>query len=602
MNFLKCFIKKHFTGFAYFYRHIGPAMFLAFGLSIAVSFLDGMGLAMFLPLLEVVGGDDAMRPVVAEPGFMQILTDGLAVVGIPLTLVSVLAFMVLFFGLKGVSKYVQEVYLVILQQRFIRDVRLHCVHLLNRMSFRAFTTADVGRIQNTLTGEVDRVSSAFRAYFLAFQQGVMVAVYMVFAFAVDSRFALLVCLGGGVTNLLYRSLFERTRNASRKLTRFNSLFQGEIIQHIAHFKYLKASGRVADYEKRLEDSIHKVEQVRRRIGTLNSVAQAAREPLLVVVVAMVIYVQVRFFGGAMGALVISLLFFYRALMALMQMQQSWINYLQFSGSIENIRSFQQDLSKSEEEDGTRRLEGFSKGIELKGVGFSYGDKKVLEDITFTLPKNTSLALVGESGSGKTTLASLIAGLLLPDSGSLEIDGIPINELQRASYQRLVGYVSQDPVIFNDTLYNNVTFWAEKTSENLERFWRAIRQASLEEYVSGLAEKEETLLGNNGINLSGGQKQRVSIARELYRDVQILILDEATSALDSETEKVIQKSIEVLKGHYMLIAIAHRLSTIRNMDVITLIENGHILDSGSFDDLLFKREKFRNMARLQEVGQ
>jgi subfamily B ATP-binding cassette protein MsbA len=181
------------------------------------------------------------------------------------------------------------------------------------------------------------------------------------------------------------------------------------------------------------------------------------------------------------------------------------------------------------------------------------------------------------------------------------DNIPSDKLDTRTLQKRIGYITQEPVIFSDTIYNNVTFWAEKTEENLKRFKMALQKASISQFVSDLVEGEETELGQNGINLSGGQKQRLSIARELYKDVDFLVMDEATSALDSETEKAIQQNIDNLRGKYTIIIIAHRLSTIKNVDKITLLKNGEIAEAGSFEELMTLSEEFKRMVVLQDFS-
>src|SRR5690554_4105147 len=170
------------------------------------------------------------------------------------------------------------------------------------------------------------------------------------------------------------------------------------------------------------------------------------------------------------------------------------------------------------------------------VEFNYGSTRILDGITFTLYKNRTLALVGESGSGKTSLMNLMAGLALPDQGEITIDGQPIRDIDRRTFQRRLGYITQEPVIFSDTIFNNVTFWDQPSPENKARFFEALAKAAVYDFVMGLEKKEESPLGSNGIMVSGGQKQRISIARELYKEVDILLMDEATSALDSETER------------------------------------------------------------------
>ena len=182
-----------------------------------------------------------------------------------------------------------------------------------------------------------------------------------------------------------------------------------------------------------------------------------------------------------------------------------------------------------------------------------------------------------------------------------IDGINANKIDMRTFQNRIGYITQEPVIFDDTIFNNVTFWDEKTPENLEKFWIALQKAAIVVMVIELPEKEDAPLGNNGVMISGGQKQRISIARELYKDIDILIMDEATSALDSETERVIQNNIEELKGKYTILIVAHRLSTIKTADEIIVMKKGEIIDKGNFEYLIQNNPSFQKMVNLQELS-
>lgn len=596
---LKKFIKKYFSSFAFFYSYLRNKIFIAFALSIAVSFLDGMGLTMFLPLLQVVGGEQVASNS-EDMGNMAIVYETFQKLGIPLSLLPVLLIMILFFVLKGIATYINSIYRVILQQSFVRKVRLDLLNSLNRMSYKKFILADVGRIQNTMTGEVMNLSNAFVSYFQTFQQALMLLVYIGFAFFLDPKFALLVSLGGGLTHILYHFIYKSTKKASIQLTKNNSMFQGFMIQHIANFKYLKATGRIKNYGQKLEDRVHEIEGFRKKMGYLTSISEAAREPLLIIIICLVMFIQVQYLGGNIGTMLISLMFFYRGLIALVGMQQNWNRFLQVSGSMENMLDFQDFLRKNLEKDGKERFEVFKNSIVLKNVDFYYGTTQILKNIDLSISKNTSIAFVGESGSGKTTLVNLISGLIPEDAGEITVDGIVLKNIKKSTYQNRIGYVSQDAVIFNDTIFNNITFWAEKTEENIRKFEKAITQAALSDLLVELPEGMETALGNNGINLSGGQKQRISIARELYKDIDILILDEATSALDSETEKEIQESIDALQGKYTILMIAHRLSTIRNVDQVVLMDKGKIVDVDTFENLVQNQDRFRKMVELQEL--
>lgn len=598
MDGLKYFIKKNFGSFVFFHGYLKNKIFIGISLSITTSVLDAFGLSMFLPLLQVVDNKNAVN---AEGmGNLGFLIHGIQALGIELTIGFVLLFMVLFFLFKGIAYYFSLVYGVILQQSFIKAIRLKLVNSLNEMSFKGFITSDAGRIQNIMSGEVDRVVRAYNSYFGSFQQGIMVLVYMTFAFLVDAKFAILISIGGIITNLLYKTIYGRTKNASKRFTFSSNIYQGQIIQHVGNFKYLKATGMINKYGDHLKETINSIENSRKKIGVLSSVAAAAREPLLVIVVASVILIQTQLLNGSMSTIIISLLFFYRALTNLVFMQLSWNEFMGVSGSLENMQDYQKELQTHQEKNGDIQFTKFKESIEISNASFSYGETSILKNIDLQILKNQSVAFVGESGSGKTTLVNLIASLLPQDEGRLRIDGILFEDLDTTSYRKRIGYITQDSVIFNDTIYNNVTFWSEQTPENIKRFEKAIQQASLSKFLESLPKGKETELGNNGINLSGGQKQRISIARELYKDIDILIMDEATSSLDSETELAIQQSIDALQGHYTILIIAHRLSTIRNVDKIIYMNEGRIESEGSFSDLVYRHPRFRKMVELQEI--
>lgn len=599
MDSLKSLIKKYFSSFAYFYRYLRHRIFLMLLLSILIGLLDGLGLTMFLPLLQMADGSASAGG--AGLGNLDFVVNGINALGIELNIKAALLFLFVFFVLKGIVVYIASVYKVKINQFFVSTLRINLTTLFTKYSFKAFVTADVGRIQNSFTAEIARISMAYSNYSECIQQIVMVLVYLGFVFMVDWKFALLVCAGGLVSNLFFRGLFKKTKVQSTALTKNNSNFHGFIIQYITNFKYLKATGFLPTYARKLISGIKQIEQNNTQIGILNAQITALREPFMIGIVCLVILIQVTYLDGNLGAIMVSLLFFYRALTALMAFQSKYNSFLSASGALENIRDFEDDLKAHAESVGKTNLTSFQHHIVLKDLDFGYDvSDGVLKQINLSIQKNETIAFVGESGSGKTTLVNLVSGLLKPNSGHVLIDGIGHQELNVTSFQSRIGYISQDPVMFNDTIFNNVTFWAEPTEANQSRFWESISKAALTDFIGTLPEQDQTLLGNNGINLSGGQKQRISIARELYKDIDILILDEATSALDSETEREIQENIDALKGTYTILIIAHRLATIKKADTIYLMDKGVILESGSFEQLLLSSDRFRRMVELQEI--
>ena len=329
-----------------------------------------------------------------------------------------------------------------------------------------------------------------------------------------------------------------------------------------------------------------------------SISDSLREPLIITVIAFVIFFQIKFFGGNMPSILAALLLFYRSLTYLATMQGFWNRFLANAPGLESVENMLQKF-KDYVEPNRNNIVNKIRDISLRNISLNYGNLKVINNINLDIKEKTSIAFIGESGAGKTTLANIICGLIETKNGTLTFDkGKNLDIYNLNSYRKHVGYITQESVIFDDTLYNNITFWQPKTPENLEKFLEIINMASLKDFVNSFQEKEDIALGNNGILISGGQKQRISIARELYKDSELLIMDEATSALDSETEKIIKDNIDALHGKYTMIIIAHRLSTIKNVDVIYMMEKGQIIEQGNYEELYSKSEKFRNMVKLQ----
>ena len=593
---MKTFIKKYFKNLIWFYSYLGPKLFSLVFFSVMLGLLDGIGLTMFLPILQMSNGELDFSSESSQK--LYFLFRWLSNNGIQLSFFTPLFLMVLFFILKGFAKFFSEIYRVNLQQTLLKKIRLDTLKLLNNYRYKSYITSDKGQIQNTLTGELDKIQQIFVYYFRVLENVILVLLYMGLAFLIDIKFALVVTIAGALTNTFFSVIFKKTKSTSHKLTSSNNYLQNQIIQQISNFKYLRATGSLNKYFIKLKRTIENIEKSRGRIGILNGFQVASREPTMVIIITLVIIIQIKILEGDLGPIIISLLFFYRALSSLNALQNSWNVFLSLSGSIENLKSLIKELSKEQEIFSTKIFSGFKSHIKLVNVYFSYNKKLILKNINLTIKKNSSIAIIGESGGGKTTMVNIIVGLLNIDRGSLLLDGTDLREYDIRTFQKKIGYITQESVIFNDSLYNNVTLWDEKNDKNMSRFLNAISFASLTEIIESYPQKEETNLGLDGINLSGGQKQRISIARELYKDIEILIFDEATSSLDTDTEIQIQKSIDSLKGELTIFTIAHRLSTIKKSDEIIILKDGNIIDKGHYLDLIKNNHDFKRLIDLQ----
>lgn len=594
MNFR---FKNNFLGyFQFYYNIIGNKLLFTIFLSITVSTLDGIGLAMFMPLLQAVSGDDTSSS--ASMGHLHYITDVITFLGFDLTLGTVLTVLILLFTAKGFAKFLELNYQATVIQFFMKKVRHQLVTDLKKISYKGFLELDAGKIQNIFIAEVQRMSQAVRSYLSYSQALFMLLTYVVLALLANYQFAILVAFSAGFTNIIYRYFYKMMKNASYEISKKGHDFNSYMIQAIHYFKYLKSTNYLGKYSKKLGEVINKTEYLNKKTGYYTAVTTGIREPMILIIVAGVIFIQIHFMGGNLGSIILSLILFYRALNFLMSIQQHWQAYIQNTGAMRTVSDLLKTMAKYEEQPGALEFKEINEEIQLLDINLSYGTNKVLNSVEIKIPKNETIAFVGESGSGKTTLANIIIGLISPDSGKVLIDGMPLTEFNTNSYRNKIGYISQDSVVFNDTIYNNITFWTERSQENDIKFWDIVKMTSLDKYINDLPDKENTQLGDNGILISGGQKQRISIARELFKNAEILILDEATSALDSETEHIIQENIESLHGKYTMIVIAHRLSTIKNVDKIYLLEKGNVSVSGDFDTMLNRSEKFKRMVSLQ----
>ena len=599
MHQLKRLLPRQFFGYLDFFRgYLGNTVFIALAASILVAVLDGVGLTMFLPLLQLADQDGAAG---SDMGNMSFVMDAIRWLGIPLTVSSVLVLILLFFGLKGIAKFATSYYTVRQKQRFITRVRVRNLDLLAGYDYRAFTTADSGRIQNTFSGEVERLSAAHHNYFQMLQQGVICLVYIGMAYLANPRFALIVVVGGLLSNLLFGKLYKVTEESSRRMTTEAHRFQGYLVQSVNNFKFLKATDLIGRYRQRIAGVIRSLEHEQRRVGTMHAIATAAREPLILLIVVAGILIQINFFSDSLASILLSLLFFYRGLTNLVATQSYYNSFLGTAGSIENMRSFSRELSEHQEISGGRVVGPLRTGLTVSHLHYGFADAELLRDLNLTIRKNETLGIVGESGTGKTTLVNILSGLLHVPPGMLSIDGLDSNAIDVAAYRRRIGYVTQEPPVFMDTVFNNVSFWEDQSPETEARVWHALELAHAADFVQELPGRLQARIGINGVNLSGGQRQRLAIARELYRDIDILVLDEATSALDSRSENLIQQNIESLTGSYTLIVIAHRLSTIKNSNKILYLKPDRTYELGSFPELCARSDTFEKLVTLQSVA-
>ncbi|PZV79124.1 ATP-binding cassette, subfamily B, MsbA [Algoriphagus aquaeductus] len=599
MNVSKNIVQRYFRHFYFFYTYLGYRSFILIFLSILVGLLDGFGLAMFIPVFQLAADGGSINSF-DSLGDLKIFFDWIQTLGFSVNLTLVIVIMILLFLLKAILKYVDGIYKIRLQNKFVKKLRNQLVDGLSSLDYKAFLGLDSGKIQNVLGAEGIKLTYGFLAYFNSVQHAVLLLVYVSLAMLSNLEFAILVSLGGLLSNFMFQYLFKSTEIASLGLSNLGHTYQSYLVQSVYNFKYLKATGYFYSYKLKIKDIIDKIEFNQRKIGKYNAIMSSAREPIILLVVVLIIVIQVHYLEGAIATIMLSLMFLYRALNYIVTLQGSWQGFIANIGGLRSSVDLIKEFNLGIERFPDTPLISKVNYILLENVSFSYPNGfQVLSNINLDISSLKTFAFIGESGSGKTSLVNLIVGLISPSSGKIYVNGLDRNYVNLASFRERIGYITQEPVIFNDTIYHNITLWASHNSDNFDKFKKAIRLANLDGFIESLPEKEHTRLGDNGILISGGQKQRISIARELFKDVDILIFDEATSALDSETEKQIQENIDMLMGKFTMILIAHRLSTIKKADSISVMASGKVMDTGTFDELYQRNLQFKKMIELQE---
>jgi ABC-type multidrug transport system fused ATPase/permease subunit len=587
--------ETHFTYFKFFFKILGFKMVFAIFLNVLIGLLDGIGITMLFPLLQSLEvGNNAKESM----GQFRHIISFIENLGIPLTANVILLIFLSLFMMKGIVKYFSTMYQVKIQLFFFKRIQFDFIRDFRKMSYNGYLQLDAGVIQNTLTGEVWRVTEAMRSFTKWSNALFMLLTYVFLAYLANPQFAFLITIGVLFINLLYRKLYIQVKTASYEISKKGGYLNAYLIELVQYFKYLKSTNYINSFSKKLKQVIQDRINLDRKLGKLSAIIMSIKEPTVVLIVVIVMLIQINYIGGGIGSIILSLLLFYRGLNHLLNLQSEWQGFLRHSGGFRMVDEVTTKMKKEKEILGPIEFKSIQKEFRLENISFSFGKKRVLKDISLSVPKNTTIAFTGVSGSGKTTLINIISGLLKPGYGDVVVDDIKLSNYNIESYRAKIGYISQESVIFNDSIYNNISFWAETNAENIKRFWEVVEMASLSEFIEAQELKEHTPLGNNGILISGGQRQRISIARELFKNAEILILDEATSALDSETEHIIRENIERLHGKYTMFIIAHRFSTIKHVDAIYLIENGEILYSGNFNEMLEKSTRFKNLVSLQ----
>jgi subfamily B ATP-binding cassette protein MsbA len=429
----------------------------------------------------------------------------------------------------------------------------------------------------------------------------MIVVYLVtmLIFSVELTAFVLVMLplAGLIIGRIGRSLKKSSMKGQTKM----GVILGVLEETLSGLRIIKAFNAEKKMDARYNNEIEDYRHIMNKLMRRRELAHPVSEFLGTIVIVLVVW-----FGGTLilsqesglapAAFLSYIGIFYLIINPAKNFSQAFFSIQKGLAAYERIDMvLQADISIKEAVD-AKTIVDLNTEIEYKNVTFSYGEKPVLKNVSLSIPKGKTIALVGQSGSGKSTFVDLLPRFYDIKFGAILIDGIDIRDLKLKDLRHIMGNVNQDAILFNDTIFNNITFGVE--SATMDDVINAAKVANAHDFIMETSHGYETMVGDRGGKLSGGQRQRLSIARAVLKNPPIMILDEATSALDTESELLVQEALDNLMANRTSIVIAHRLSTVRNADLICVFHEGEIVERGTHEDLIKKNGVYKKLHGLQ----
>ena len=585
-------MKDIYKFISFLYSKIGWRIWVWLTFIILAALLDGLSVGFFIPILEA--GDENNFVTREVKRFFEFL-------GISYSIITSVLFMAVLYSLRTVFLILQEIYSGRMVANLLATIKKDVVNGIFASDYLYFISKEIGYFNNAVTVEYNRVAFSFRACMRLFVSSGFALVYLILPLFINSAATILLLIILIPLYFVTRFINKWTRTFSLRTTKNNALLQSLLIQTFSNFKYLKSTHTTNKVNTHLEKAINTQSDLTYKSSVLGAFTGSASELIIVLVAAALLVYNVEFAGQSMIEVLLLLFLVRRSASYALSGYSDYRGFISAFGSLRVFENLEKDLVTFKEDSNKDKIDpDLSATLSFEDVGFSYdGKKQILEGINVSIPSKSIVAIVGESGSGKSTLASLITGVLTPEQGEIKISGNSYNKVDQEKLRTQIGYVTQENVIFTDSIRNNITLWDYQNADSESKLQEVLVSASLTEFINDLDEGLDTQLGDNGLTISGGQRQRICIARELYRDIKMLILDEATSSLDSETESRIQSSIESLQGELTLVIVAHRLSTIRKADLILVISQGSIAESGKYEDLQSLGGIFSKMVKSQE---
>jgi subfamily B ATP-binding cassette protein MsbA len=567
------------------------------------SIFDGVSLGMIIPFVDRVFTNKKIIIPAKIPAFLDTFVQKINSLPPETLLIYMITALITLFLLKGFFGYWQSYLMSDIGQKVVRDIRDKLYANLQRLSLDYFTHKRGGELISRITNDVKLVENAvsYGSSDLIYQTG-LVVIYLALSFFLYTKLTVvsivLVPLISFPIIRVGRILRKLSKSSQEKMADINSLLYETIIGTRIVKAFNMENYEVEKFSK-VNHGYYKIAmKAVRRLLILSPITDF----LGVLAAAFIVFwggrdvisgaISFGVFGVSMGAL-LSLIRPFKKLSQVHSINQQAV------AASERIYEVLEAQPTVAENQAAAVLAGFKDKIAFEGIWFSYADSQILKDINLEVGKGRVLAIVGPSGTGKTTLVDLIPRFYDPQKGSILIDGRDIREFSLKSLREQIGIVTQETILFNDTIAANIAYG--KPGVSLKDIEEAAKQAYAHDFIKETPAGYDTVIGDRGMKLSGGERQRIAIARALLKNPPILILDEATSQLDSESERLVQEALDRLIQGRTVFVIAHRLSTVRNAHTIVVLDKGRIVEQGPHADLVAKDGLYKRLYQMQELS-
>jgi ATP-binding cassette subfamily B protein/subfamily B ATP-binding cassette protein MsbA len=565
--------------------------------SLLLAFCEGLTFMVIFQAARLLSGGES-RAAMALPGSLGMHLSSLGALSAGRRFALLLGIAVLLQGLTSLCQYINGVSAGWFAARCQRQVTpaLHR-HLLS-LSYACASRYPVGDLVNRCTLAPVAVQRQLQEGAQVLNNLLLVGVYLVVLLRLTPLLSLVAIAMAGAIALLQSQLRPRILAASRQLAEAGRRMAAAITEDIQLLRLLHSTGGINGALERLEVRAGVQERQMRLISLLVPLLEPVSDLLPVLAAALIGLLSWHLFAGQKGLLVPNLVVFVLVLQRLnlrLARSAGCLNRMaEVHGSMQLVEEMLDPSDKQFRRRGGVPFDGLQEGICLEGVSLTYGerDQPALDGIDLEIPAGSTLALVGESGGGKSSLIDLLVGLISPSRGRILVDGVELERIDLDSWQQQLGVVSQDVLLLNGNIRDNITFSVPHASDQAIQAASAAADAAA--FIEALPEGYDTLIGERGFRLSGGQRQRLSLARALLREPELLILDEATSALDSQSEARILEAVDRFARGRTVLTVAHRLSSVQHADLIVVVEAGRIVEQGQHVELLSRGGRYAEL--------